>query len=73
MLCLSSDKSVKEEMEGEGVGAGVGVISSSEKDPIEASDENREACDGAGSSTMSAGQSEDCGGEVTRDIKGGGS
>ena len=60
-------------MEGEGVVTGVGVISSSEKDPIEASDENKEACDGAGSSSMSTGWSEGCGGEVTRDIKGGGS
>ena len=54
---------------GEGVGTGVGVNSSSEKDPIEASDENKEACDGAGSSSISSGRSEGCGGVVTRDIK----
>ena len=50
ILGLSSDKPVKEEMEGEWVRTGLGIISS-EKDLIGASDENKEACDVAGSSS----------------------
>ena len=59
-------------MEGEGMRTGVGVISSSEKDPIEALDENKKASDMAGSSSIASGRSEICGGAGTKDIKGGG-
>ena len=57
---------------GDGVRTGVGVISSSEKVLIEASDENSEACDAARSSSIASEWPEGGGGEVTKDIRGGG-